>query len=97
MFWKKWKHICDARHLRYIDTEDGARKEIEALFKNTSCIYGKGINWFIRYSCPEYIYKVLKISKSKIRKWLKELNFSYNSVYQINSKYKTYHMALHTG
>lgn len=96
-FWKKWKHICEARHLKYINNEDDAKQEIETLFKNTAYIFGKGINWFIEYSCPKYIYKVLKISKAKIRKWLLDLNINYNNVYQTNGKYNAYHMVLSTG
>lgn len=96
-FWKKWKHICNARHLRYIDNENDAKKEIETLFKNTAYVFGKGVNWFIEYSCPKYIYKVLKISKSKIRKWLSDIDIDYNPVYQTYGRYKSYHMALNTG
>jgi len=60
----------------YVDSIEAARNEIETLFKNTVAIFGKNAEWFLRNSCPAYLYKVLNISKSTVKKWLTDLNIN---------------------
>lgn len=81
----------------YADSVSDVKSTMETLYKDTVAIFGKNINWFFKHCCPHYMYKIMRIKKTTVVSWLKELNISTANIYRIDSKYSTYHMLLESG
>ena len=96
-FWLSWKKVCDKKHMIYADNIESAKLIIETAYENIALSFGKNINWFLKNCCPHYVYKILRIKKSTIVKWLKNLNTPVKKIYQTNGKYHAYHIQLDSG